>query len=86
MKELVGKNVIIRTITAIYTGTLVSVGKQWLGLANCAWIADTGRWGNALQTGQVEEVEPYPDGVVYVSSGVVLDVSLWTHELPRVVK
>lgn len=86
MKDLVGKNVIVRTVTAIYTGTLVSIEKQWLGLANCAWIADTGRWANALAKGQVEEVEPYPDGVVYVSAGVILDVSCWAHELPRVVK
>lgn len=79
--ELIGKNVLVRTVTHYYTGRLAGAG-AWLALEDAAWIADTGRFSDALANGTLAEVEPYP-GSCLVSAGAVVDVSLWGHKLPR---
>lgn len=81
----IGEAVIIRSVTHYYTGRLVAVADGYLILDDAAWIADTGRWSQALATGTLSEVEPYP-GRCYVSSGAVVDIAPWAHELPRAVK
>ena len=79
--------VIVRTVTHYYVGTLDREDSRWLYLRDCSWVADTGRWSTALATGTLNEVEPYPDGVVVrVSVGAVVDVAPWRHTLPRSVK
>jgi len=82
----VGKNYLVRTVTMILTGRLVEVGPQELVLEDAAWIADTERWWNCLSTGQLREVEPYPDGRVIVGRGGIIDVCVWGHALPRTQK
>jgi hypothetical protein len=51
-------------------------------LDDAAWIADTGRFAEALETGQFSEIEPYP-GTCYVAVGAIVDLSEWPHQLPR---
>jgi hypothetical protein len=85
MQALIGKNVLVRTVTHYYTGRLESAEGGWLELADAAWIADTGRFSAALAKGTLTEVEPYP-GTAYVSAGAVVDACEWAHELPRKVK
>jgi hypothetical protein len=80
-----GHDVLIRTVTMIYTGHVAEVDAHTIALADAAWIADTGRFSNALATGELSEVEPYP-GVVYVARSCVVDISPWNHALPRTVK
>jgi len=79
----VGKNVFIRTVTMHFTGKLVRVTDGELVLKDAAWVADSGRFHQALVTGDLHEVEPYPDGEVVVSRGGIIDVSVWNHALPR---
>lgn len=74
--------VFIRTVTHYYTGRVVSVADGFVTLADAAWIADTGRFATALETGTLSEVEPYP-GEVAVAIGAIVDVAPWEHELPR---
>ena len=69
----IGKNYLIRTVTMIQTGRLVAVTQQELVLEDAAWIADTGRFANALKTGKFDEVEPFPDGQVIVGRGAIVD-------------
>ena len=79
-----GEKVFVRTVTHYYTGRVVAVDDRWLALTDAAWIADTGRWSLALETGTLNEVEPYLDGdTVLVHLGAVIDVSPWHHDLPR---
>lgn len=80
----VGKNYFIRTVTMIQTGRLVGVTQQELILEDAAWIADTGRFHEALKTGKFSEVEPYPDGKVIVGRGSVIDACEFNHKLLRV--
>jgi hypothetical protein len=81
-----GQNVIVRTVTHYYTGRVVELTDRWLVLEDCAWIADTGQWSAALASGTLSEVEPYPDGAVWVSVGAVVDIAAWGHALPRTVQ
>ena len=82
--SLTGKNVLVRTVTSYYTGLLVSCD-GFLHLQDAAWIADTGRFADALATGSLSEVEPYPSDC-WVSGGSIVDVSEWLHALPRTQK
>ena len=68
-----GKVYLIRTVTMIDTGRLVLVTSQELVLEDAAWIADTGRFADALKKAEFGEVEPFPDGRVIVGRGAVID-------------
>lgn len=81
----VGNAVFIRTVTYHYTGKIIGLTASEILLSDAAWIADSGRWANALKTGSLTEVEPYP-GPVSISRHAVVDVSDWSHKLPREVK
>lgn len=81
----IGKNVLIRTVTHYYTGKLVCAADGFFELHDVAWIADTGRFSQALKTGTLNEVEPM-GGPVFVSIGAVVDISIWVHPLPLEMK
>jgi hypothetical protein len=80
----VGKNYFIRTVTHHLTGKLIKVTAKELVLMDAAWIADDGRFMNALREGKLNEVEPFHDGdEVIVGRGAVIDAVEWRHALPR---
>lgn len=85
LAALVDGNVFVRTVTHHYTGRLASVADGFLHLEEAAWIADDGRFADALATGKLNEVEPYPADC-YVSVGSIVDLCRWDHDLPRVRK
>lgn len=85
MEHLIGKNFLIRTVTMYHTGRVVAINDKFLVLEDAAWIPDTGRFSDALKTGELAEVEPV-DGRVRVSLGAVVDIFEWNHELPRTQK
>ena len=78
----VGDKVFIRTVTHYYTGQIKTITDSDIVLADAAWIADTGRFSDALKTGKLNEVEPFP-GSVIVCRSVIVDVCEWAHDLPR---
>jgi len=79
----IGGNYLIRTVTMIYTGKLKELTDNELVLTNCAWIADTGRWAQACETGNFDEVEPYPKNAeVIIGKGAILDMFEVEFELP----
>lgn len=64
----------IRTVTHHLTGRLISVSDQELLISDAAWIADDGRFSQAVEKGQFNEVEPFPDGKhVIIGRGSVID-------------
>lgn len=69
----IGKIYLIRTVTMIDTGRVVAVMEHEIVLEDAAWIADTGRFSQALETAQFGEVEPFPDGRVIVGRGSIID-------------
>lgn len=78
----VGTKVFIRTVTYHYLGCIEAVTDSDIVLSDASWVADSGRWSNALTTGELSEVEPYPDKCV-VSRAAIVDWSEWQWELPR---
>jgi hypothetical protein len=78
-----GNSVLIRTVTFFYTGRIVGFDSHEIVLESAAWVASTGRFAVALTSGQLLEVEPYPDGPVSISRAAIVDVCLWAHDLPR---
>lgn len=83
--KLKNKKVFIRTLTHYYTGQVVRVTKSFIELSTAAWIADTGRFSQALKTGQLNEVEPFHSNVLVARSNIS-DITEWAHELPFQVK
>lgn len=83
-QELLDKNVIVRTVTMIYTGKLKKVTPDNLVLMEAAWIPETERFMQFVATGAVRECEPYPDDLpVYINRGALLDTCELRKELPR---
>ncbi len=82
----VGEMRMFRTVTYIITGRIVSIHKDGIIVTDAAWIADTGRYANAILSGEFNEVEPYPDGMhVIVNHAAMIDAPLLA-KLPRVQK
>ena len=82
----VGQPYFIRTVTHYYTGKVERVCAKEIVLSGAAWIADTGRFHDALKTGKLNEVEPFPGGEVIVGRGAVIDAARWLHDLPTAQK
>ena len=79
----IGKNYFIRTVTFHYTGKLIEVGNQELILTNCAWIADSGRFTQAIRKGEYNEVEPFPeDAQVIIGRNTIVDAVMIETKLP----
>ncbi len=78
----IGANYLIRTVTMIDTGRLVAVTATELVVEDAAWIADTGRFSDALKSVEFSEVEPFPDGRVIIGRGSVID-AIEISKLPR---
>jgi len=55
------------------------VGK-FLVLEQAAWIADSGRFMNAILEGKLDEVEPVKE--CFVNTDTIIDAFVWTHKLP----
>ena len=80
---VIGEKYLIRTVTMIQVGVLTGVSDDELLLENAAWVADTGRFNKALETGELSDVEPFPDGVTIVGRGAIVDAPKWKHALLR---
>ena len=69
----IGAVYLIRTVTMIDTGRVIRVTSNEIVLEDAAWIADTGRFSDALKKMSFNEVEPFPDGEVIINRGSVID-------------
>ena len=69
----VGRAYLIRTVTMIDTGILVSIDDHEIVLSDAAWIADTGRFNETLKTLNFSEVEPFPEGLVAIGRNALID-------------
>lgn len=78
----IGGKYFFRTVTYFATGEVESVDGNFLTLKDAAWIADTGRFRDAIMTGALSEVEPV-EVPMYVNINSITDAFAWTHALPR---
>ena len=83
---LPGSAYFIRTVTYHLTGRVREVRRvgeaYFLVLDEAAWIADSGRFMQALKDGVLKEVEPVPDGTL-VNVAAITDAFQWSHPLPK---
>ncbi len=82
----IGENYLFRTVTQIITGKLVRIHPDGLVVVDAAWIADTGRFSNAIATCDFSEVEPYPDGREVVINFLAITDAVTIETLPRTQK
>ena len=80
----IGGDYLIRTVTMIDTGKIVGITEHEIVLESAAWIADTGRFSEAL-AGEIKfsEIEPFPEGQVIVGRASVIDAVQIKFPLPR---
>ena len=75
-----GKAYFFRTVTYHLVGVVVRQEKDFIELSDASWIADSGRFMNAIKNGKLAEVEPV--GTAYVNLSAVTDFFPWVHPLP----
>lgn len=80
LKDLIGKQVFIRTVTYHAIGRVVNIFDGFIELEDSSWIASSGRFMNTLKEGTLDEVEPTERMWVSVSS--IVDFFEWKHKLP----
>lgn len=80
-EDLVGKNFFFRTVTYHLIGKVTKRFGDFLILEGASWIADSGRFMNAIKEGNLNEVEPV--GVAFVNLKSVTDFFPWKHPLPK---
>jgi len=56
----IGRKVFIRSVTHYHVGRVVSVTAHEVVLDDASWVADSGKWGEALAKGTLSEHEPFP--------------------------
>ena len=78
----VGKAYFIRTVTMHLIGNLKAINEKEMLLDNAVWVADSGRFHDALKTGKLNEVEPFVNPVI-VNRASVVDATEWQHAVPK---
>lgn len=78
--DLIGKSWYIRTVTYHTVGRIVGIVANMFVMEESSWVADSGRFMDALKTGKLNEVEPTGSCLVSISS--VVDMFVWNHKLP----
>ncbi len=78
----VGDAYFIRTVTYFATGKVKAIVGNFLVLTDAAWIADTGRFREAIMKGVLNEVEPV-EVDMFVNVNSITDAFVWSHKLPR---
>ena len=77
----VGKSYFFRTVTYHLVGRVKQIVGRFIMLEDASWVADSGRFSDAIKKGSLDEVEPV--GVCWVNCESVVDVFPWSHDLPE---
>ena len=81
LEDLVGHKFFFRTVTYHLVGKVEKLFGNFLVLSDASWVADSGRFMNAIKSGTLSEVEPV--GGAYLNLASVTDFFQWNHDLPR---
>ena len=80
-EDLVGGKYYFRAVTYHTVGEVKKIVGRFAYLKNASWVADSGRFMNAIKDGTLSEVEPVGDASVNLDS--VVDFFPWKHSLPK---
>ena len=81
LDDMIGKAFYFRTVTYHLTGRVKKIIGSLFLLEDAAWIADSGRFMNAIKEGTLKEVEPIGDMLVNIET--CTDITPWVHPLPK---
>ncbi|NTW31040.1 MAG: hypothetical protein HGB12_00120 [Bacteroidetes bacterium] len=73
----IGDNVFIRTVTYHITGKVTEIKGKFVKLEKAAWIADSGRFSDALKKEEFSEVEPFVNAV-WINTDSIADFTFIT--------
>jgi len=80
LDDFVGQKLYIRTVTYHLVGKVVKRIGNIFELKDASWVADSGRFMNAIKEGTLDEVEPV--GQAFVNMNSMVDMFPWTYDLP----
>ena len=83
-EDLIGGKYFFRTVTYHLIGEVNKIVGRFASLKNASWIADSGRFNEAIKNGTLSEVEPV--GKAFINLDTVVDFFPWSHPLPTDVK
>ena len=78
--DFVGEKIFVRTVTQYLVGKVTKTVGNMVFLSDASWIADTGRFSDAIKTGTFNEQEPVGDW--FFNMDCVVDGGIWKHDLP----
>jgi hypothetical protein len=79
----VGKTYFFRCVTFHYIGTVRAIGVMEIVLSDVVWVAASGKFQVALETGQLVDWMMYPDGApVILGRMSVVDATPWSNPMP----
>ena len=81
MSDMVGNKYYFRTVTYHQVGRVVKQIGSFLQLEDASWVADSGRFMQAIKDGSLNEVEPV--GTMFINMDSLVDLFPWVHELPK---
>ena len=79
MKDFIGKKLFMRTVTYHIIGRVEKIIGPFFILSDASWIADSGRFMNAIKEGGLNEVEPLGDWIINFHT--ITDMGFWKHTL-----
>ena len=81
LDDLIGRKYFFRTVTYHLLGKVVKRIANFLLLEDAIWVADSGRFMQAIQNGELGEYEEV--GKAYVNLNSVTDFIPWIHKIPK---
>ncbi len=80
LDDMIGHAWLIRTVTYFLVGKITKRVGPFFLLEEASWVADTGRFADAIKTGSLSEVEPV--GPAMLNTSAIVDMFPWAHKLP----
>lgn len=80
-EDLVGSKFYFRTVTFHQVGEVKKIVGRFAYLKNASWVADSGRFNEAIKNGTLSEVEHVGDA--FINLDTVVDFFPWKHSLPK---
>ena len=80
LEDLIGKKFFFRTVTYHLVGRVEKIIGQIIELSTASWVAESGRFMQAIKEGKLNEVEPV--GQAFLNFQSVTDFFPWNHDLP----
>jgi hypothetical protein len=84
LDELVGQKWFFRTVTYHLVGKVKKRLGSFVILQDASWIANSGRFMQAIKDGVLNEIEPVGDALLNLNT--VTDAFPWKHKLPKAQK